>query len=73
MIYFFNIDENEDLFRFFVRANDQCEWMWKNYFKFAMVGTLVSGIASAAFSVLLCMILNGHFDVDYLYHPHQVV
>lgn len=43
------------------------------YFKFVMVGVVVITAVLYIASILMCWLLNGHFDVAQVFHPFQFV
>lgn len=67
------LDKEKDSFRFLAQANSVCEWIWKVYFVFGMVGFATSALATSMVSVLICWINHGTFDVNYIYFPFRIV
>lgn len=66
------LDRNADSFRYLAQANNKSEWLWKLFFKFVFVFALTIAILSAA-SVSVCLIINGNFDSNRLFHPYRIV
>lgn len=69
--YYFNLtwisDNNSELIGFLTRANSKCEWLWKIYFLYMLIGC-VNTIMLSGTSVLLCWLINGNLQVDHFYH-----
>lgn len=68
-----DIDQNSDSIQFMAQANNNCEWMWKNYFKFFVVGDFISTVLTIAASLIYCWILNGHFDANHVYYSQKTM
>lgn len=68
----FNSDKSEENFKFLLRINDICDWLWKMYLNFGTVGFSVYMIFTSIGSVLLCLCLHGSFIKNKLFLPMKV-
>lgn len=71
-IFWLQSDENTNSFRFLVRANNQSEWIWQIYLKYAMGGFIVTSIFMVVFSVEYSIIVYDHFDVHEVFHVYKL-
>lgn len=67
-----NLDANEDLFRFLVRANAKCEWMWQICIKYVFKGFPIFQAFMTIVSIVICYLIHGAFDTKRLYHPWMI-
>lgn len=70
-MFSFHIDKDDDSFRYLAEANNKGEWMWRILLKYIMAGFAVVTTITAIISVLMCFIMDGHFNTNDLYRPYK--
>lgn len=63
----------ENGFEFVVQAHVKSEWMWTMYFKYVIVLYFFNMMTTGVASVLFGFFMQGHFDVNFAFHPFQFV
>lgn len=66
-------DKKKDTFHFLMEVNKKCEWMWKMYVRYMLLGFTIVTIITSTTSVCVCLIFNGEFDTKYVYYPFKAV
>lgn len=64
---------DENSYRYLALASNKSDTFWMYYIKYILSGFAINSVAMAITSVWFCRLLNGQFDVEYLYHPHKLV
>lgn len=71
-IFLVDLDEYDDAFKYFPRANVECEGFWRKIFKGACVIVFHgSTVVMSSVSLVICYYTKGHFDTNLVYHPHH--
>lgn len=73
MEFHFNSDKDEESFQYLAQANNTSEWLWKIYSKFGIMGFFIGHWTTAAISLLICFLIRGNFNSNYVYHPYKAV
>lgn len=66
-------DKNKKHFHYLMAANNQTEWLWSFFFKFAVFGYLLNNVSMCAVPAFLCYWRGQSFDTNLLYHPFKVL
>lgn len=72
-IPFAHLATDEKSYRFLALASNKSNKYWQYYFKYVLSGFAMSSVTMSTASVWFCWLLNGQFDVKYLYHPHKLM
>lgn len=67
-----NSDEKRETFRFLVRTNNKCEWMWQLFFKI-IISSILFEIVLCTVALVICYINHGSFNTEYLLVPFKLV
>lgn len=61
-----------EFLHFLTNANDRSERIWWILFKYILFVFFIATVSLSAMSIVFCLLLNGNFDVEFLYHPDKI-
>lgn len=67
-------DKRAESFSILMFANASSEWLWNVYLNYFFPGLFAAIVVPAFVSVLMCLQVHGHFDIENIsYMPFRVV
>lgn len=68
-----DLETEDDLIECLTKVNEKCDWVWKIYAKYVLIGFGASTVGSCLGSVLSFMLSDDPFDTENMYLQFKIV